>query len=165
MFAINNIMCYTNIVVTNLYNIKEDSKMEEKMITLATEIQFSEERLEEIFAVPKTKKLFDEFMQKEESVKTIQELNELLVSACTTENDGGEELKQFKENIIKDIKVYILCGAIQKMINGKSLNQAVWATLKEEIKEATIFDDVKARIISQLVLERSLDGALAVILG
>ena len=153
MFAISNIMCYTNIVVTNLYNIKEDSKMEEKMITLATGIQFSEERLEEIFAVPKTKTLFDEFMQKEESVKTIGELNELFVSACTTENDGGEELKQFKENIIKDIKVYILSGAIQKMINGKSVNQAVWATLKEEIENSTIWGNVTTRTANKLILK------------
>lgn len=135
--------------------------MEEKMITLATKIQFSEERLEEIFAVPKTKKLFDEFMQKEESVKTIEELNELLVSACTTENDGGEKFKQFKDNIIKDTKVYILARSIEKVINGKSLNQAVWATLKDEIKETTVFENV----INQLVLEQSLDSLLTAIFG
>lgn len=135
--------------------------MEEKMITLATKIQFSEERLEEIFAVPKTKKLFDEFMQKEERVKTIEELNELLVSACTTENDGGEKFKQFKDNIIKDTKVYILARSIEKVINGKSLNQAVWATLKDEIKETTVFENV----INQLVLEQSLDSLLTAIFG
>ena len=135
--------------------------MEEKMITLATEIQFSEERLEEIFAVPKTKTLFDEFMQKEESVKTIEELNELLVTVYASEDDGGEKFKQFKDNIIKDTKVYILSRSIEKVVNGKSLNQAVWATLKDEIKETTVFEDV----INQLVLEQSLDSLLTAIFG
>lgn len=158
-------MCYTNIVVINLYNIKEDSKMEEKMITLATDMQFSEKRLEEIFSVPKTKTLFDEFMQKEENVKTIGELNELFATVYASEDDGGEKFKQFKDNIIKDTKVYILSRSIEKVVNGKSLNQAVWATLKDEIKETTVFEDVKARIINQLVLEQSLDSLLTAIFG
>ena len=139
--------------------------MEEKMITLATEMQFSEKRLEEIFSIPKTKTLFDEFIQKEENVKTIGELNELFATVCASEDDGGEKFKQFKDNIIKDTKVFILSRSIEKVVNGKSLNQAVWATLKDEIKETTVFEDVKARIINQLVLEQSLDSLLTAIFG
>ncbi len=135
--------------------------MEEKMITLATDMQFSEKRLEEIFSVPKTKTLFDEFIQKEENVKTIGELNELFATVYASEDDGGEKFKQFKDNIIKDTKVYILSRSIEKVVNGKSLNQAVWATLKDEIKETTVFEDV----INQLVLEQSLDSLLTAIFG
>lgn len=146
-------MCYTNIVVINLYNIKEDSKMKEEMITLATKIQFSEERLEEIFAVPKTKTLFDEFMQKEENVKKIEEFNEFLKRTLILEEMGEEERKQLTDSIIIRIKIYILSMAIGKVINGKALNQAVCDSLKEQIKnETNAFDYALKDITDQLLM-------------
>ena len=145
-------MCYTNIVVINLYNIKEDSKMKEEMITLATKIQFSEERLEEIFAVPKTKTLFDEFMQKEENVKKIEEFNEFLKRTLILEEMGEEERKQLTDSIIIRIKIYILSMAIGKVINGKALNQAVCDSLKEQIKNETNAVDYALKDITDQLL-------------
>ena len=137
--------------------------MEEKMITLATNMYFSEERLEEIFAVPKTKTLFDEFMQKEENVKKIEELNELLASVWQPKGDGAEKFKRLKEAISENIKVCILALSIEKMVNGKSLNQAVYATLKEQMKDATSFDHAKNNIIEQLMLKKELSECLALL--
>lgn len=140
--------------------------MEEKMmITLVADMQFSEERLEEIFAVPKTKTLFDQFMQKEESAKIFKKLNDLIESAWISEDDGEEMLmlKQLKDGIIMNVKVYILAEAIPKMINGKSLNQAVYATLKEQMKDATVLDKVKARVAEILMIKQGLIGFLDLI--
>ncbi len=140
--------------------------MEEKMmITLVADMQFSEERLEEIFAVPKTKTLFEQFMQKEESAKIFKKLNDLIESAWISEDDGEEMLmlKQLKDGIIMNVKVYILAEAIPKMINGKSLNQAVYATLKEQMKDATVLDKVKARVAEILMIKQGLIGFLDLI--
>lgn len=138
--------------------------MEEKMmITLVTDMQFSEERLEEIFAVPKTKTLFEQFMQKEESAKIIKKLNDLLESAWISEDNGEEVLKQLKDGIIMNVKVYILAEAIPKMINGKSLNQAVYATLKEQMKDATVFDKIKARVAEILMIKQRFNRFLDLI--
>lgn len=138
--------------------------MEEKMmITLVADMQFSEERLEEIFAVPKTKTLFEQFMQKEESAKIFKKLNDLIESAWISEDDGEEMLKQLKDGIIINVKVYILAEAIPKMINGKSLNQAVYATLKEQMKDATVLDKVKARVAEILMIKQGLIGFLDLI--
>lgn len=140
--------------------------MEEKMmITLVADMQFSEERLGEIFDVPKTKTLFDQFMQKEENAKIIKKLNDLLESAWISEDDGEEMLmlKQLKDGIIMNVKVYILAEAIPKMINGKSLNQAVYATLKEQMKDATVLDKVKARVAEILMIKQGLIGFLDLI--
>ena len=140
--------------------------MEEKMmITLVADMQFSEERLEEIFAVPKTKTLFEQFMQKEESAKIFKKLNDLIESAWISEDDGEEMLmlKQLKDGIIMNVKVYILAEAIPKMINGKSLNQAVYATLKEQMKDATVLDKVKARVAEILMIKQGVIGFLDVI--
>lgn len=127
--------------------------MKEEMITLATKIQFSEERLEEIFAVPKTKTLFDEFMQKEENVKKIEEFNEFLKRTLILEEMGEEERKQLTDSIIIRIKIYILSMAIGKVINGKALNQAVCDSLKEQIKnETNAFDYVLKDITDQLLM-------------
>ena len=129
--------------------------MEEKMmITLATDMQFSKERLEEIFAVPKTKTLFDEFMQKEENAKIIKELIELLEGAWVSEDNGEEMLKQIKDGMNTNVKVYILAEAIPKMINGKSLNQAVWATLKEQMKDATILKCIKEKVFEMMLVKQ-----------
>lgn len=140
--------------------------MEEKMmITLVADMQFSEERLGEIFDVPKTKTLFDQFMQKEESAKIFKKLNDLIESAWISEDDGEEMLmlKQLKDGIIMNVKVYILAEAIPKMINGKSLNQAVYATLKEQMKDATVLDKVKARVAEILMIKQGLIGFLDLI--
>ena len=140
--------------------------MEEKMmITLVADMQFSEERLEEIFAVPKTKTLFEQFMQKEENAKIFKKLNDLIESAWISEDDGEEMLmlKQLKDGIIMNVKVYILAEAIPKMINGKSLNQAVYATLKEQMKDATVLDKVKARVAEILMIKQGLIGFLDLI--
>lgn len=138
--------------------------MEEKMmITLVADMQFSEERLEEIFAVPKTKTLFEQFMQKEENAKIIKKFNDLLESAWISEDDGEEIIKQLKDGIIMNVKVYILAEAIPKMINGKSLNQAVYATLKEQMKDATVLDKVKARVAEILMIKQGLIGFLDLI--
>ena len=140
--------------------------MEEKMmITLVADMQFSEERLEEIFAVPKTKTLFEQFMQKEESAKIFKKLNDLIESAWISEDDGEEMLmlKQLKDGIIMNVKVYILAEAIPKMINGKSLNQAVYATLKEQMKDATVLDKVKARVAEILMIKQGVIGFLDLI--
>ena len=140
--------------------------MEEKMmITLVADMQFSEERLGEIFDVPKTKTLFDQFMQKEENAKIIKKFNDLLESAWISEDDGEEMLmlKQLKDGIIMNVKVYILAEAIPKMINGKSLNQAVYATLKEQMKDATVLDKVKARVAEILMIKQGLIGFLDLI--
>lgn len=138
--------------------------MEEKMmITLVADMQFSEERLGEIFDVPKTKTLFDQFMQKEENAKIIKKLNDLLESAWISEDDGEEMIKQLKDGIIMNVKVYILAEAIPKMINGKSLNQAVYATLKEQMKDATVLDKVKARVAEILMIKQGLIGFLDLI--
>ena len=81
--------------------------MEKKMmITLVADMQFSVERLGEIFDVPKTKTLFDQFMQKEENAKIIKKFNDLLESACISEDDGEEFIKQLKDGIIMNVKVY-----------------------------------------------------------
>lgn len=138
--------------------------MEEKMmITLVTDMQFSEERLEEIFAVPKTKTLFEQFMQKEESAKIIKKLNDLLERAWISEDNGEEVLKQLKDGIIMNVKVYILAEAIPKMINGKSLNQAVYATLKEQMKDATVFDKIKERVAEILMIKQRCNRILDLI--
>lgn len=140
--------------------------MEEKMmITLVADMQFSEERLGEIFDVPKTKTLFDQFMQKEENAKIFKKLNDLIESAWISEDDGEEMLmlKQLKDGIIMNVKVYILAEAIPKMINGKSLNQAVYATLKEQMKDATVLDKVKARVAEILMIKQGLIGFLDLI--
>lgn len=138
--------------------------MEEKMmITLVADMQFSEERLGEIFDVPKTKTLFDQFMQKEENAKIIKKFNDLLESAWISEDDGEEIIKQLKDGIIMNVKVYILAEAIPKMINGKSLNQAVYATLKEQMKDATVLDKVKARVAEILMIKQGLIGFLDLI--
>lgn len=138
---------------------------EKMMITLVADMQFSEERLEEIFAVPKTKTLFEQFMQKEESAKIFKKLNDLIESAWISEDDGEEMLmlKQLKDGIIMNVKVYILAEAIPKMINGKSLNQAVYATLKEQMKDATVLDKVKARVAEILMIKQGLIGFLDLI--
>ncbi len=127
--------------------------MEKKMmITLVADMQFSVERLGEIFDVPKTKTLFDQFMQKEENAKIIKKFNDLLESACISEDDGEEFIKQLKDGIIMNVKVYILAEAIPKIINGKSLNQAVCATLKEQMKDETILDKIKERVDEILMI-------------
>ena len=128
--------------------------MEEKTITLVTNMQFSEERLEEIFAVPKTRTLFDEFMQKEENVKKIEEFNEFLKRALILEEMGEEERKQLIDSIIIRIKICILSMSIEKVVNGKSLNQAVWASLKEQIKNenTAAFDYAIENITDQLLM-------------
>ena len=138
--------------------------MEEKMmITLVADMQFSEERLGEIFDVPKTKTLFDQFMQKEENAKKIKKFNDLLESAWISEDDGEEFIKQLKGGIIMNVKVYILAEAIPKIINGKSLNQAVCATLKEQMKDETIFDKIKERVDEILMIKQSFNRLLDLI--
>ncbi len=138
--------------------------MEKKMmITLVADMQFSEERLGEIFDVPKTKTLFDQFMQKEENAKKIKKFNDLLESAWISEDDGEEFIKQLKGGIIMNVKVYILAEAIPKIINGKSLNQAVCATLKEQMKDETIFDKIKERVDEILMIKQSFNRLLDLI--
>lgn len=138
--------------------------MEKKMmITLVADMQFSEERLGEIFDVPKTKTLFDQFMQKEENAKKIKKFNDLLESAWISEDDGEEFIKQLKGGIIMNVKVYILAEAIPKIINGKSLNQAVCATLKEQMKDETIFDKIKERVDEILMIKQSFNRFLDLI--
>ena len=102
-------------------------------------------------------------MQKEENAKIIKKFNDLLESAWISEDDGEEIIKQLKDGIIMNVKVYILAEAIPKMINGKSLNQAVYATLKEQMKDATVLDKVKARVAEILMIKQGLIGFLDLI--
>ena len=124
--------------------------MEEEMIEVTTNIRFPEERLEEIFSVPKTKALFDQLVQKEENVKRIGELIKLSANVVQTDANDEKELEQLSSNVTKDIRIFILAKAIEEVIKGKSLNQAMCAILKREFKTATVFDLVEKRLVGQM---------------
>ena len=124
--------------------------MEEEMIEVTTNIRFPKERLEEIFSVPKTKALFDQLVQKEENVKRIGELIKLSANVVQTDANDEKELEQLSSNVTKDIRIFILAKAIEEVIKGKSLNQAMCAILKRELKTATVFDLVEKRLVGQM---------------
>lgn len=109
----------------------------DQMITLTTNMQFSMERLEEIFSATKTKELFEKFITQEDNEKKIKELAtkfETLLSAGLIESD------MTSIGIIKyRLKVYILARSIGRVVNGKSLNQAIQAEIRAQLKEAVVF--------------------------
>ena len=124
--------------------------MEEEMIEVATNIRFPKERLEEIFSVPKTKALFDQLVQKEENVKRIGELIKLSANVVQTDANDEKELEQLSRKVTKDIRIFILAKAIEEVIKGKSLNQAMCAILEREFETATVFDLEEKRLVGQM---------------
>lgn len=113
--------------------------MDQNMITLVTNIQFSKERLEEIYSVPKTKQLFEQFIKQEKNESQIKELIQRAENIFEKEGtDGASEYVDFK------LKSWILADSIESVINGKPLNQAIQAELKKQLKEETVIEKVAA---------------------
>lgn len=133
--------------------------MNQRMITLVTGMQFSEERLKEIFEVPKTKMLFDQFMQKEENAELAEELTQLLEDIFemkqVLENYSEKEIPEAKDIMIMEVQVCILSKSVEKVVNGKALNQAICATLKEELKGSDILEEVSISLFEQLMPDMS----------
>lgn len=117
----------------------------DQMITLTTNMQFSMERLEEIFSATKTKELFEKFITQEDNEKKNKELAtkfETLLSAGLIESDMTSI-----GTIKYRLKVYILARSIGRVVNGKSLNQAVQAEIRAQLKEAVAFVKLEEDII------------------
>lgn len=133
--------------------------MNQRMITLVTEMQFSKERLKEIFEVPKTKMLFDQFMQKEENAELSEELTQLFEviweKKQVLENNSEKEIPEAKDIIIMNVQVCILSKSLEKVVKGKALNQAICATLKEELKGSDILEEVSVSLFEQLMPDMS----------
>lgn len=117
----------------------------DQMITLTTDMQLSMERLEEIFSATKTKELFEKFITQEDNEKKIKEL------ATRCEELLPEDLKYHNMTsigIIKHrLKLYILKNSIERVVNGKSLNQAIQAEIRAQLKEAVVFVKLEEDII------------------
>jgi len=131
--------------------------MEKEMITLTTDMKFSEERLEEIFNVQETKELFERFMGKEENVEEVERVEEWLEKILGLKNGllddfekEQEETSEAKKIIIMKVKVAILARSIQGIINGKSLDQAIQEELKEQLEHSDIFGAIYASLKNQL---------------
>jgi len=118
--------------------------MDQTMITLVTDMCFSLKRLEEIFAVPKTKQLFEQLTKQEKNEEQIKELTQKLEKMSEI---AGANVQ--KENMDMRLKVCILAASIESVIRGKSLNQAIQATLKEQLRETTVIEKV-AKDINKL---------------
>ena len=130
--------------------------MDQKMITLATAMQFSKERLEEIFAVPKTKQLYEQFIKQERNEMQIKELTQRLENVYEREDADAD----VAEVINIRLKTCILAHSLESVINGKSLNQAIQADLKGQLKEETVIKEV-AESISELEGFYAMSGLLS----
>lgn len=134
--------------------------MDQKMITLATDMQFSKERLEEIFAVPKTKQLYEQFIKQERNEMQIKELTQRLENVYEREDADAD----VAEVINIRLKTCILAHSLESVINGKSLNQAIKADLKEQLKEETVIKEV-AGSISELEGFHAMSQLLSGLIG
>lgn len=105
-----------------------------------------EERLREIFEVPKTKELFEKFLSKEENKEKISELEEKFL-----EGYKGMPHLVPKEQVQKQLKVFILADSLEEVVNGKSLNQAIQTNIRKQIKEPVAIGKVENRIESRLI--------------
>lgn len=135
----------------------------DQMITLTTNMQFSMERLEEIFSATKTKELFEKFITQEDNEKKIKELAtkfEALLSAGLIESDMTSI-----GTIKYRLKVYILAKSIGRVVNGKSLNQAIQAEIRAQLKEADILDilekDIREAEFCSIILGAALKDMLS----
>ena len=115
--------------------------MDQTMITLVTGMQFSKERLEEIFEVPKTKQLFEQFIKQEKNEAQIKELSERFDTLSES-----EDIDSASEIINQRLKICILSNSLEGVINGKPLNQAIQTELKTQLKEETAIKKVEAKI-------------------
>ena len=115
--------------------------MDQNMITLATDMQFSKQRLEEIFAVPKTKQLYEQLIKQEKNEAQIKELIRRSENIFKREDVDGAS-----EAIYIRLKVCILAASIESVVNGKPLNQAIQEELKTQLKEESAIKKVEANI-------------------
>lgn len=130
--------------------------MDQNMITVTTDIQISEERLKEIFEVPKTKQLFDEFMAKEETLEALKDLTETLEQIIMGWDPDEEQMPEAKEVVIDKIKTAILTQSIDLVLDGKSLNQAIQITIKNQIKQSNVFEIISKSLCEMMADDRPL---------
>lgn len=123
--------------------------MSQEMITLVTDLQFSKERLNEIFEVPKTKELLEKLLKQEK--ETLESLEKRLEEVLTEE--FKKERVSTRYFLIHRIKGTILANSLERVINGKSLNQSVQAEIKEQMEEKTVFKAVE-KTITGMEIER-----------
>lgn len=125
--------------------------MDQNMITLTMGMQFSKERLREIFEVPKTKELFEKFLSKEENKEKISELEEKFseVSELLSEEDMPQLVP--KEEVQKQLKVFVLADSLEAVVNGKSLNQAIQTNIRKQIEGPVAIEKVEEHIESLLI--------------
>lgn len=127
--------------------------MSQEMITLVTGLQFSEERLNEIFEVPKTKELLEKLLEQEK--ETLEALDKRL------EEVFKDEIEEKRVSVnylsIHRIKVTILSRSLERVVSGKPLNQAVQAEIKEQMKEETVFKTVE-EAITEIEVEKAIEG-------
>jgi len=103
--------------------------MEKEMITIVTDMQLSKERLEEIFSVPKTKELFEKF--KESNEEKIEGLATRLQKISEEEDWDITSIEAVEHRL----KGMLLADSIQAVAEGKSLNQAIQAEIRKQLKE------------------------------
>jgi len=121
--------------------------MGKEMITLTTNMNFSEERLEEIFNVPKTQELFNQFIQKEENLEQLELLENRFEKKFGVGNsivgyDNLDKISEYEKLAIIKLKVAILSKSIQKVVEGKNLDEAICETLQEQLINEDIFENI-----------------------
>lgn len=104
--------------------------MNQQTMVAITQIEFSEERLKEIFSVPRTKELLETLIEKLKNEEKAKELENRFKSVVEKMPDVAISL----DNIYDRIKPIILVESIEEIIKGKSLNQAIRYRIRQELK-------------------------------
>lgn len=120
--------------------------MNQGELTLITETTLTIERVEEIFAVPEIKQLFDELMKKQENNEKLKALMRSYIRDLKHLEYLGmniDDAQNEKEYVWWEIKVAILNEAISFIvINGGNFEKAIEQQLKEQLSEFNIIEKI-----------------------
>ena len=120
--------------------------MNQGELTLITETTLTIERVEEIFAVPEIKQLFDELMIKQENNEKLKALMRSYIRDLKHLESLGmniDDAQNEKEYVWWEIKVAILNEAISFIvINGGNFEKAIEQQLKEQLSEFNIIEKI-----------------------
>lgn len=120
--------------------------MNQGELTLITETTLTIERVEEIFAVPEIKQLFDELIKKQENNEKLKALMRSYIRDLKHLESLGmniDDAQNEKEYVWWEIKVAILNEAISFIvINGGNFEKAIEQQLKEQLSEFNIIEKI-----------------------